>query len=541
MAYTGKWSRRGAGAVNSGLDAFEKAYGLTKGVMDDYNRRAADTEAASLGEDARAVSGTGLTLTDAQGNVSKTVIDPSSGGDLDAIRRQYEDAGYKVDFSDGKYAARSGEGKDYGVYDTEREAEVDSRKATYGLMRQRAGVYQQHGLNSEAKGLRAEARQGERQDMQDRMAAETHDQQMQLGKLQVGEAQAKEQSRLRMDGFNKEFAALEAAGEIKTIGDIRKLAAKHQLSQPEVFQLATAKVGLDEAQTKAEAMARIRAFNDAYQRGGLKGVNELYDNDPMFANGRNMDVVPTKGGVKVLDGGREIFSGTEQEAMGFLHEHLADPIKAVSFAMEVKRFQMGQRKDEAAIRASDANAAESNAKAGLARRTDPNAGKGGTGTEKLTALTGYANSLNAQVANLDRALANVDPASPEAKAYKTQRDEAFLRLRGVRQQIEGDRLGLAGPGGVAPEVPDTYTDPSDGKTYRRVGDDPADPASWEEVAASAPARKGSPAPSTEAPDLDVTRDEQEEWRKRAMGSMGISPRPKPQVSAYRKLDPRGGR
>lgn len=71
------------------------------------------------------------------------------------------------------------------------------------------------------------------------------------------------------------------------------------------------------------------------------------------------------------------------------------------------------------------------------------AAKGGTGAEKLTALTGYANSLNTEIANLDRAIGN-DPESPAVAGLRLQRDKAWRALQAVRSQIETGRLGLPG-------------------------------------------------------------------------------------------------
>jgi outer membrane murein-binding lipoprotein Lpp len=85
-----------------------------------------------------------------------------------------------------------------------------------------------------------------------------------------------------------------------------------------------------------------------------------------------------------------------------------------------------------------------------AQRTGLSVSGGGTSTEKLTALTGYANSLNSQIANLDKALSTMDPKDSQAAAYRTQRDRAYTSLQNVRSQIEGARLGLGGEPTPAP-------------------------------------------------------------------------------------------
>lgn len=480
MAYQRGKHRRSVN-INDGMDAFSKAYGITKGVMKDYSKSKAEGEVRSLGEDAEAVSGDQLSVGGDVGLVRSGGIDADGNAisPEDAYRQAYERAGMEAPEieSQGKgYAARSGEGKDYGVYDTEAAAESGSRKANYGLSKKRADVYDKHGLTDEAAGMRKDARQLRLEDAREDRAVESHDQQMDLGELRVSEAKAAEASRVRVETFNAAFAEAEAAGTIKSVGDIRKLAADHGLSPQEQFQIATAKVGLDETQTKSETMDRIKQFNDTWRKGGLKAVAEMYNTDPLFDNGKDIEIKSGKGGVVLRSGGSEIFSGTEPQAAAFLQKQLVDPISAVSFAMEVGRYQMGMDKDAAAIRASDANVRESDAKAGLARRTDPNAKGGNGGNEKLTALTGYANSLNSEIANIDRAMVNVDPKSPEYTSLAAQRNRALGSLKSVRGQIEQSRLGLGEPQGGASGGPAVGT-VEDGHVFK--GGDPADPANWE--------------------------------------------------------------
>lgn len=201
--------------VNSGMDAFERAYGITKGVMADFAKSKAEGEIKTLGADASAVQGTGLKVGGDEGVVTGQGVDENGNAisGEDAYRQAYARAGMdapEIETTGTKYAARAGEGKDYGVYDSELAAEAGSRKANHGLLRKKADIYQKNGMTEEATGLRREARVGERQDSQDAMALESHNQSMKLGTFQVSEAERR---------ANKQAALDTSVGEAMTIED----------------------------------------------------------------------------------------------------------------------------------------------------------------------------------------------------------------------------------------------------------------------------------------------------------------------------------
>lgn len=179
---------------------FRAGTDMANSWIDTYQRSAIQRGIKKIDEDYETVQGRGLKVTDAQGNTSDAVIDPAAGADYDAIRQQYEQAGYKVDYADApQYAARSGEGRDVGVYDTEAGAESASRKQNYGLARQRADVYEQYGNPEMARGLRRDAQQLRMEDQKmdmaqeqlglaknaDKRAAEAHTSQQAMSEIQL--------------------------------------------------------------------------------------------------------------------------------------------------------------------------------------------------------------------------------------------------------------------------------------------------------------------------------------------------------------------
>lgn len=197
----------GTSMGRSWLDAYERG-----------KRYRAEEEVGRLGDDAEAVKGTGLKVTGPDGQVSTGVIDP--GTDYETIRQQYEQAGYKAERMDQpQFAARQGEGRDLGVYDTEQAAEAASRKANYGLTRQRAGVYERTGDMETARGLRRDAQQMKQEDQ--RMAlAEKADARADAGEKRA-DTQFKwvEQEKLKVDGMTAAAKAY-ATGDWDTLSKI---------------------------------------------------------------------------------------------------------------------------------------------------------------------------------------------------------------------------------------------------------------------------------------------------------------------------------
>lgn len=369
----GKYRRRVN--INSGLDAFSQAYGITRGVMKDYQAGKAEDEIATLGSDAGAVEGEGYTVTAPDGTTSTGLVSRDSGADFDAIQQAYGEQGYKVERQEKPmFAARGGEGKDYSLHDTEAAAETGSRKANHGLMRKKADVYQQHGMREESGSLRREARQGERQDSQDAMALEQHGQQMKLGKLKVDEAEAAVASKQRVEQAFGDFNQRQAAGEFKNVGDVRKWAADMKLSPDEQWQIIGAANKTDTAIMENVQKSQQVAMRDAYRKSGgnLQKFLDLTYNDEknkLFADGRTAKVVRGKSGVQIVDSdGVVLATGADDtEAIAVLTKTLDDPLNAYEFQQKLMKHRMETRKTESEIRENNAQAGSALASAAKTR------------------------------------------------------------------------------------------------------------------------------------------------------------------------------
>lgn len=139
--------------------------GLEAGT--ERRKRKMEQELAAQGDEYDTVQGRGLRVTDRNtGEESSVVIDPTAGADMDAIRKQYTDAGYMVDTMDNAYTARSGQGADTGVYTDAAAAQSAARKGNYGLTNKRAGVYEKYGDVEMARGLRRDAQAMKAQDQE---------------------------------------------------------------------------------------------------------------------------------------------------------------------------------------------------------------------------------------------------------------------------------------------------------------------------------------------------------------------------------------
>lgn len=432
---------------------FQEAFNLTKGLTGSI---LSAKEVEKLGPDAEAVKGVGLKITAPDGTQSTGVVDPAAGGDFDAITKAYTDQGYKVEKLEApQYAARSGS-KDTGVYADENAAKMGARETNQGLKMKRADVYEKYGLEDKAKGLRAESRQ-DRLDMQ---STQRHEQQMATGKLELEEKNRAMKQVSTLDAGLAELNKMEFESEEARASALVAVYEK-AFGPKEAMQIRKMYTDQDLSAMQLQSKKLDHAWDMAFKSNNADKVAEVYD---LVNNDRNVKVVRGKAGIEVIEYDPKDVNGTARVvARGKDDAEIVDKVRMMvtpGAKLEWAKYELDKLKAEAAARASDANAAESYAKAGLANRTDPNARAGG-GPDSLNALTNYANSLNTEAANIDKALMNIPPMRNEPpemtaqrKALLEQKGNVMKSLTAVRAQIEQGRLGIQ-PAGSAELPPPT--------------------------------------------------------------------------------------
>lgn len=418
-------------------------------------------------------------------------------------------------------------------------------------------IYRDQGFDDKAEQYGERSRLATRQEKEDVRTARRDALSEKATGLQIRSAERGEKKEIKLEAFDADFAAYQAdvADNKKpfNIGEMYAMAQKHGVPVDEVNKRALNQLGVDEKVATAKVQEKLRDLGEAASKG-LDAMLEMADPDP--TDGLLPTIVTnSNGSSKVMYGGKELYQlppaapGISQA--GMLYQQMkgtleGNPIAAGIQFLAIDKAKLDIAKGQAQIgligaqtNAANANAAESRAGAGLKARTDPNARKGAGGAEKLTAYVAYANSLNGQLANIDKALVNAVPGSPEHQALTAQRDHAYTQLEGVNATIHEVKLGGSEPSAPAAVGPEVGT-VNNGYTFK--GGNPADPANWEEAAPSkALPRKGAGKPS--APSLVMSDEE-----KRALWADGATVRMlpaglkrKPDATKYRKVDPRGTR
>ena len=185
------------------------AKGLQEGFNVGYqfgtalNKRRMDEELSRIDPEYKAVMGTGLRVTDAEGNVYEGVGGQLSPQELAAVREAYAKQGYQVDDIGNRYTARSGQGRDIGVYETADAAEPIARRQNYGLMERRAGIFENYGEHDTARALRRDVRDMERMDQAADIAKqELGLKQEHLGLAKAADARAQELHEAQIENAN---------------------------------------------------------------------------------------------------------------------------------------------------------------------------------------------------------------------------------------------------------------------------------------------------------------------------------------------------
>lgn len=249
-------------------------------------------------------------------------------------------------------------------------ADMGKKASGLGLF-DKAEVY-----SEKAENIRDKEWQRGRLEKSDRRAEESHSMTMDKGKIDLDRAKADEESRKRIDGFNTalsdEYAAATKSGKPMMLSRIKELAAEHKLKPAEMLTAYSSVVGMDEAETGAVLAARARIAKDA-ARGGLDNMLQVYETNPLFADGLKLEIKRGKDGqVMLMQNGKKLFAGSENGAMGYMLKWVVDPMSAFEYDAQVRTAQLQQRKTESEIGENNAqassalaNAAKTRAEAGV--------------------------------------------------------------------------------------------------------------------------------------------------------------------------------
>lgn len=264
------------------------------------------------------------------------------------------------------------------------------RKASGLGMLDKAEAY-----DAKAENIRDKEWQRGRLEKSDQRAAESHDQSMAKGAIDLNRAKAEEESRLRIDGFNtalsEEYSTAMKAGKQMPLSRIKELAVEHKLRPEEMLKAYSNVVGMDEAEAGAVLATRARIAKEA-ARGGLDNMVNVYETNPLFNDGMKLEVKRGKGGqVTLLQNGQKLFDGSENGAMGYMLKWVVDPMSAFEYDAQVRTAQLQQRKLESEIGENQAqqsnalaSAAKTRAETGVIKQ-----GGGGLGDRKdYATLTG---------------------------------------------------------------------------------------------------------------------------------------------------------
>lgn len=191
-------------------------------------------------------------------------------------------------------------------------------------------------------------------------------QQVEASDLTIAEKRRLAAEADKMTAFNTAYgdAAAKAAAEGRTLGarDIATLAQTHKLSPTQENELIAGHVGRSEAEVK-----QFRLDVEKVTQGkGFEQLVDLHKNDKRFGDGVHfVPEIDKKTGGVVLARVNEATGQVEErmpfktkaEATAYLREEAVNPANAAIWLQNYKKAETGIRKDEAAIRASDAQAA----------------------------------------------------------------------------------------------------------------------------------------------------------------------------------------
>lgn len=250
-------------------------------------------------------------------------------------------------------------------------------------------------------------------------------------------------------------------------------------------QLESGQITIDEKKRDIRIKNDLSKLAKVGTWGELMTLADPNMNDGITPTYEEVPLGKGKKGVVIMYGGKPLHNrvfADLNDAKKMIQQGISEnPDLYHAYQVQEEDRQLNRRNIESQISARDMEA--------RAKMTAASAK--GSGAEKLTALNGYAATLNTEISNLDRALAN----DPNNKALKLQRDKAYTDLQNVRTMIEKDRLGLGGAPDPLKGIKPGDTVKFGGVDYVYKGGDTQSQSSYEPVkqtglsAPAAPAEK----------------------------------------------------
>jgi len=383
---------------------------------------------------------------------------------------------------------------------------------------------------------------------QEQRSQESHALQTEAAQLQLSETKRGIKQREASQQLSTALNELARNKQPITFDRILELGAEYGLGPAEAGKVFTDRAGINQAIYEDNKVQRAQIAQGATT---LADAVEIYNNNPLFANGERMQYKPTGDGLVVIDrldkSGRAVFSSppvSEGQALAYLRQQMLDPIAAEKFAMDVAAHSSAILKDQAMVRKFDAEAKAA-----------------GADTKTTTGLLNFGRMLQDDIKQLDvdRAMLDQkkDPNAFKKNLEEREKKQAMLDITQARIANDFGMGGLRREG--APPPADGAASPTEpvtkgtritrnGKTFEFQGGNQTDPNSWKEVPASAegPARA---APSIKAPTpaAGMTDQQYENWiNEKLMGTFSgpskyeeiskTHPDPKVRAAAKRLYD-----
>lgn len=326
---------------------------------------------------------------------------------------------------------------------------------------------------------------------QEQRAQESHGLQTELTKLQLGETRRTIEQREAGQRLSSALNDLVRNKQPITFDRILELGESFGLGPAEAGKVFTERAGINQAIYEDNKVQRAQIAQGATT---LADAVEIYNNNPLFANGERMQYKPTGDGRVVIDrvdkSGRTVFSSppvSEGQALAYLRQQMLDPIAAEKFAMDVATHGMALMKDAAMMRYYDAQAKAA-----------------GADTKSASGLISYGKMLQDDLTRLELKSREVDQKSP---AFKIINDEIAQKQRmlDITQARIANDFGMGGlgrgtgappPAGAAGAPAQGSRITRNGKTFEFQGGDWNNPNNWKEVPSGGAA---APAPAPAAP------------------------------------------
>jgi hypothetical protein len=194
-----------------------------------------------------------------------------------------------------------------------------------------------------------EATRAEREAEESPLRRQQLEQQVGLGKVQLGEAERKAEAAGRMDAFNTEFNTLQNP----TPEQLKTLASKYNLDRGQQLEVTSQVTGI----AKNELDAFDMDIKKAVKGKDLAGLIDLHKNDSRFGDGTHFVMAKGAGGQVVLNLVSDADPTKVLRTESFKDSGMATAYlrKAAEDPANLAEWMVGMRGKETAIRASEAD------------------------------------------------------------------------------------------------------------------------------------------------------------------------------------------